>query len=242
MDKVQVIQYLLDQINGKTYLEIGVEFGKSFCPVIAQRKFAVDPIPANPQVRAHLLQHLKASYYQTTSDDFFACKGHNFHDQKIDVALVDGLHTYDQSMRDIENCLTHLSANGVIVTHDCNPPTESAAASWASLGLPRYIKLDVWNGDVWKAVVHLRSYRDDLNVFVLDCDYGLGIITRGTPENMLNLTAEEIDKMTFHDLDNNREQILNLKSPGYIYEFMEKKGAFEIHDISRKSRGISLPT
>jgi len=55
MDRIQVIQYLLREIDGKTYLEIGVEYGKSFCPIVAPRKIAVDPLPASTQVRAHLL-------------------------------------------------------------------------------------------------------------------------------------------------------------------------------------------
>jgi hypothetical protein len=222
MNRLEVVQYLLNKIGGKTYLEIGVESGESFCPIIAQRKIAVDPMPASPRVRAHLLRHLRAMYYQTTSDDFFARKGRNFEDQKIDVALVDGLHTYAQSLRDVENCLRHLSANGVIVVHDCNPLTESAAASWSSLGSPESVTW-IWNGDVWKTIAHLRSYRDDVNVFVLDCDYGLGIVTKGEPENMLKLSAPEIENMTFYNLANNRELILNLKGPEHLCAFMERR-------------------
>ena len=215
MDRIQVIQYLLSKIDGKTYLEIGVEYGKSFCPIVAPRKIAVDPVPASTQVRAHLLQHLKATYYQTTSDDFFAQKGHIFDEKKIDVALVDGLHTYAQSLRDVENCLMHLNTNGLIVMHDCNPLTESAAAL-------EFVNL-IWNGDVWKTIAYLRSCRDDINVFVLNCDFGLGIISKAEPENMLNLSGAQIGEMTFKDLDNNREKILNLKSQEYLFEFMEKR-------------------
>ncbi len=70
MNRVEILQYLLNKIGGKTYLEIGVYYGASFCPVIAQRKIAVDPIPATPRVREHLLCHLRAAHYQVTSDVF----------------------------------------------------------------------------------------------------------------------------------------------------------------------------
>jgi hypothetical protein len=60
-------------------------------------------------------------------------------------------------------------------------------------------------------------------VFVLNCDYGLGIVTKGEPENMLKLTATEIESMTFYDLDNNRELILNLKGPEHLHTFMERR-------------------
>jgi hypothetical protein len=225
MDRIQIIQYLLREIDGKTYLEIGVEYGKSFCLIVAPRKIAVDPLPASTQVRTHLFQHLKATYHQTTSDDFFAQKGHIFDEQKIDVALVDGLHTYAQSLRDVENCLRYLNTNGLIVMHDCNPLTESDALSWPPPGSNESADW-IWNGDVWKTIAYLRSCRDDINVFVLNCDYGLGIISKAEPENMLNLSGAQIDEMTFKDLDNNREKILNLKSQEYLFEFMEKRALF----------------
>jgi len=60
-------------------------------------------------------------------------------------------------------------------------------------------------------------------VFVLNYDFGLGIISKAEPENMLNLSGAQIDEMTFKDLDNNREKILNLKSREYLFEFMEKR-------------------
>jgi len=118
-----------------------------------------------------------------------------------------------------------LNTNGLIVMHDCNPLTESAAASWTSLGSPEFVNW-IWNGDVWKTIAYLRSCRDDLNVFVLNCDFGLGIISKAEPENMLNLSGAQIDEMTFKDLDNNREKILNLKSQEYLFEFMEKRAFF----------------
>jgi hypothetical protein len=222
MDRIEVIQYLLKGIGGKTYLEIGVEDGTSFCPIAAPRKIAVEPAPAHIDVRNHLFEHLNATYYQMPSDDFFAQKSHIFDNQKIDVALVDGLHEYAQSLRDVENCFGHLSSDGVIVMHDCNPATEQAARSWASLGWPESVRW-IWNGDVWKTVVHLRSHRDDLNIFVLDCDYGLGIISNGKPKNMLSFSEAQIEEMTFHDLDGDREALLNLKGQEYFFEFLESR-------------------
>jgi hypothetical protein len=222
MDRIQVIQYLLNNLDGKTYLEIGVEYGKSFCPIAAPRKIAVDPIPASTQVRQHMLQHLNATYYQMTSDMFFANKSHILNDRKIDIAFIDGLHKYPQPLMDVENCLKYLSANGTIVLHDCNPPTESAAVSRPEPGANKSADW-VQNGNVWKTIVFLRSCRNDINVFVLDCDFGLGIISKGKPDNMLNYSSAQIDEMTFKDLDSNREIILNLKSQDYLFEFVEKR-------------------
>ena len=42
-----------------------------------------------------------------------------------------------------------------------------------------------WTGDCWKTWVKLKNERDDLNMFVVDTDYGCGIITKGTQEKII---------------------------------------------------------
>jgi hypothetical protein len=39
-----------------------------------------------------------------------------------------------------------------------------------------------WTGDIWKEWVSLRSYRNNLNMFVVNCDYGCGVIGHGTQQ------------------------------------------------------------
>jgi hypothetical protein len=62
---------------------------------------------------------------------------------------------------------------------------------------------------------------------VLDCDYGLGLITPGNPEGMLAYSPEDIDAMTYRDLSDNRKNILNLHSPDYLESFLRR--ALEKH-------------
>jgi tetratricopeptide (TPR) repeat protein len=167
-----------------------------------------------------------AECHYTTSDMFFEQKAAAlFSAEKIDVAFVDGLHTYEQTYQDVLNVLSHLSTNGVILMHDCNPPTESSAypaASWeaaAKMNLPGWDGR--WCGDVWKAVIQLRATRDDLNIFVLDCDFGIGVVTKRKPDLMLDYSTDQIRSMTFSDLRHNRKQLLNLKSQAYLYQFLD---------------------
>jgi hypothetical protein len=61
-------------------------------------------------------------------------------------------------------------------------------------------------------IVHLRSTRSDLRVFVLNSDFGLGIVCYGKPENLLSFTPEAIEAMSYWDLADNRAAFLNLKS------------------------------
>ncbi len=211
----ELINSIMTEPGRRTYLEIGIRHGDTFCRINAPRKIGIDPIRATVPVKDYLINTFQATYYTKTSDLFFEEKWEIFDDDPIDVAFVDGLHAWEQVLRDVNNCLCHLSDDGVIVLHDCNPMSESAAAPGltpaARKSVPSFDGSSTWNGDVWKAIVYLRSCRFDLNIFVLDCDYGLGIITKGTPDNMLNIAPVDIPALTYDDLVANREEFLNLK-------------------------------
>ena len=57
-----------------------------------------------------------------------------------------------------------------------------------------------WCGDVWKTPALLRSTRKDLEVFVLDTDYGCGVVTRGQNTAQLQMTPAEIHALEYSDL------------------------------------------
>ena len=138
--------------------------------------------------------------------------------------FIDGLHTYEQSLIDVQNTLKFLNPTGVIVMHDCNPKDKLSALPGNSLHEVSQLNLKGWNnewcGDVWKTIANLRSVRSDLNIFVLDCDFGLGIITRGKPNNSLDFSKSKLKNLRYSDLEQGRENILNLKSENYLEEFL----------------------
>ncbi|HVZ96863.1 MAG TPA: class I SAM-dependent methyltransferase [Chitinophagaceae bacterium] len=211
----------------KSYLEIGVFNGHVFFRINSRFKIAVDP-----EFRFDFLRKLGKilinpynifnKYFQKTSDDFFRDNAPAlFLKNKIEIALVDGMHQYEFALRDVENILNYLTDNGVIIMHDCNPATAGAARSfdeWQQQGMSGQ-----WNGDVWKAIVDLRSLRKDINTFVLDCDYGLGVITRRTPEKMLLFSKADIQHLTYDQLDSNRNEWLNLQPADYANEYFNLK-------------------
>jgi len=226
MNRVEVLQRIIDKTRAHTYLEIGVEAGDCFLQIKARRKFAVDPnfnITTEKKIKwmVRNIFNVTARYYQSTSDGFFA----KFNTNKgLDVVFVDGLHTYQQSLKDVQNALDCLRKGGVIIMHDCNPPNEVAAIPADFYDYRTLSSLPGWSGewcgDVWKTICYLRSSRDDLNVFVLDCDRGLGIITRGKPETRLELTEEKLDRLTYDDLAKNRAAFLNLKDESFLFQFL----------------------
>jgi hypothetical protein len=166
------------------------------------------------------MQSGAASYFQMTSDEFFRNPPPALQADGIDIAFIDGLHTYAQALADVENCLKYLNQGGVILMHDCNPPNETVAApaaSWeeaARMNLPGWTGL--WTGDVWKVIARLRSTRKDLKVCVLDCDFGIGVVRRrgGDDESLLlSISPETIAGLGFRDLEKNRKAILDLQPP-----------------------------
>ena len=73
------------------------------------------------------------------------------------------MHEYSYALRDVENTLKYLSENGVIILHDCNPQKKEDAVSFEEWKARDF--KNTWNGDVWRTVLHLRSLRNDINIF-----------------------------------------------------------------------------
>jgi tetratricopeptide (TPR) repeat protein len=263
LKRYDIVKNVLNALNGRTYLEIGIDTAESFMNIQAPRKFGIDPVPtfnlindmlstldisrlkyscsadtgiADLTLRAHThrrIDNLKpgeiSELFYETSDIFFEKHASElFSKDPLNVAFVDGLHPWEQTYQDVLNCLEYLSPDGVILMHDCNPPTAASAHPAQSWQAAREMKLPDWDGlwcgDVWKALVQLRATRQDLNIFVLDCDFGIGVVSRGKPEAVLNLSKSQIMALAFADLDTNRQGLINLKPQDYLYEFLRTIG------------------
>lgn len=227
-NRIQIIQRLIHARKAKNYLEIGVSGGACFLRIKASKKMAVDPsfkIPVGRRLKYILKNpcNINNSFFEKTSDDFFRDERQALAHAPPDIVFVDGLHTYHQSLQDVLNSLAVLNDEGIILMHDCNPVTETAAFPAASIHDAKK-QLDdykgIWNGDVWKAVVHLRSLHKDLEVFVLDCDHGVGIVRKGTPLDTLDFREDDIERLTYQDLERHRKRFLNLKPPEYLEGFV----------------------
>jgi hypothetical protein len=138
-----------------------------------------------------------------TSDDFFAQNKETF-----DVIFIDGLHWSEQVYKDIINSLKILNEGGFIICHDINPPDEGHQI------YPQPQTQSNWTGDCWKAWVKLKTERSDLQMCVVDTDYGCGIITRGKQE-LIKVKKE----LTYDFLNKNRVELLNLIT---VDEFNQK--------------------
>lgn len=222
MNRIDVTRESLAATGSGTYLEIGVDTGVSFIPTRAKRKWGVDPSPKLSRRRRFKYAVFAAlglsgeRIFPITSDEFFETQQGRLSRHGVDVALVDGLHTYGQVLRDVRNVLNYLRPNGVIVLHDCNPSNELMATPAESMEdmIQRVDNHDwtgAWTGDVWKSIVHARSLWSDVTAFVLDCDFGVGIITKSKPETSLSYTEDDIARMNYGDLAARRHELLDLR-------------------------------
>jgi hypothetical protein len=227
MNRKKVIQTLMKGKKLSRYLEIGVFTGHIFFMIKSRFKIAVDPcFQFNPLKKSGKLFlnpfNLFNKYFEKASDDFFGENAPDiFKNDLLEIALIDGMHEYIYALRDVENTLNYLTKNGIIVLHDCNPQKKEDAVSFEEWKARNF--KGTWNGDVWRTILNLQSLRDDLNVFTLDCDHGLGIITRGKAKNKLNYSLQQIEQFSFEDFDANRESWINLKPADYFYEYFQLK-------------------
>lgn len=227
MNRINVIQACIDATAAKTYLEIGVNNGECLFNIRAPHRVAVDPefrfdfrTKLSKTIRRHDI-----TFFEETSDAFFQQHAKETFKEGIDVAFIDGLHTWKQVMRDVDHTLQFLNPKGVILLHDCNPLNEAGAYPVRE-SINEVIELagkgelpgwnGQWNGDVWKAVVELRSTRKDLRIVTLDLDWGIAMITRGVPVSPLDISSAELEQMTYRDLAARREELLALQPPSAL--------------------------
>lgn len=211
-----IIQYIIDKKKPRVYLEIGVNKGATFQHIKGPKlKIGVDPNFLISKLRIKT-PNLRNKYFEITSDEFFKNEKKLLETKGLNVVFIDGLHTYEQSLEDVKNSLKFIENKGVIVLHDCNPPEEVLADPSRPNGL-----IKGWCGNVWKTIVHLRSLYEELNVFVVDIDVGLGIVTLNKPKNTLEFDESEITKLSYKDLDANRKDFLNLKSEKYFKQYID---------------------
>lgn len=196
MNRIKIINSLVEKNDYKTYLEIGVNTpaqpGYSHTSINIPLKHGVDPAVDTT--------------YKMTSDEFF--KKHI--DKKYDIIFVDGLHIFEQVYRDITNSLKWLNDNGTIVVHDCNPTREITQR--------RDRASSVWHGDVWKAILKLRMEEPNITIYTINADEGCAIIQKGYQELFKPTIAKE-DMYTYKFFEKNKKEILNLVS---IKEFKKK--------------------
>ncbi len=190
--RLKIIQETINRKKYKSYLEIGCYRNELFNSINCEKKIGVDPYSGGT--------------IRKTSDSFFSTNKDTF-----DIIFIDGLHRYHQVKKDISNSLNVLNKDGVVMLHDCLPNNLYDQA------IPRCQNL--WNGDVWKAIVECRS-NELLDTYTCYADFGIGIILKRKNRSILNLQKSDFSSLKFSDYFNNFKEFMN------IVEFEELNNIF----------------
>ena len=199
MKRHDIINSLIAKFNYETYLEIGTQKFVNFNNIQILNKICVEPFPC-PSFDPKLYTFIG------TSDEYFKTINKN---TLFDIVFIDGDHTKEQVLKDIENSLNHLSDNGTIVCHDCLPSTELMQSKQMVKG--------AWTGDVWKGIAKLRIERTDLDIKVINTDMGCGVIRRGS--NIPYVPNGEWENYNY--FENNKNEMMNIITPDSFVKWLQ---------------------
>ena len=182
--RVDLVTNAIQKKKYQKYLEIGCDQNQLFDKIENVHKIGVDPV--------------SGGNYRATSDSFFDQNTNHF-----DCIFIDGLHEYSQVIRDIKNSLKYLNDDGVIILHDCLPD----CISKQQVPRARYS----WNGDVWKAIVEVRTweYCDTCTCLI---DQGVSIIKKRSNKKILDIDIVNFKKLSYRFFYENYAKLMRLKN------------------------------
>jgi len=155
-DYTAVLARIHAALRPRFYVEIGVSQGASLR--LARPPTFAAGIDPRPMLRHPLSAETRV--FAETSDAFFAAwdTRPEIAGRAIDLAFLDGLHSFEQTLRDFINVERRAAPGALVLVHDCLPP-DAAAAARAPTG-------SFWAGDVWKLIPILATHRPDLDMRV----------------------------------------------------------------------------
>jgi hypothetical protein len=201
-----VLSRFHEELRPKVYIEVGVLYGESLALARPPtRAIGIDPRP-DIQVKFEA----PTTIYPMTSQEFFTSV--NFVEAAgqptFDLAFLDGLHTFDNTLRDFIGVERRAGPNSVVLVHDCIPLDAETSTREQLTGF--------WSGDVWKLVLCLKKYRPDLAIgCVATAPTGLGVISRLDPNSTVlqdrfdEIVAEHMP-LEFSHLAGNPKDKLNV--------------------------------
>jgi hypothetical protein len=96
----------------------------------------------------------------------------------VSIGFIDGLHYFEQALKDFINLEAWCDPNSVVILHDTLPLDEVTQH--------RERKASFYTGDVWKTVLCLKHYRPDLDIFTIATPpSGLTVVTSLDPASRI---------------------------------------------------------
>lgn len=205
MLRSEVLQPLLDLFEAPRYLEIGVHSGETFFPLRAERKVAVDPA-FRFDTRAAERVDPSAEFHPVPSDAYF--RGLRPDASPFDVAFIDGLHTFEQTLRDLLNVLGHVRRDSVVVIDDVLP-----SGYFASLPDQRLFERlhaavpgtpAAWMGDVYRLAPFIAAFLPNWSYATVAENHGQLVMWR-EPREPRRRSVESVARATYEETVLERE-------------------------------------
>ena len=206
LKKYDIVNNLIKKYNCKNYLEISTPTTGACYDKINENNGC--------EITKELLFYYIDSNLSSLRDDLKNYNCVNFDigvlqlkRKEYDFIFVDPFHTFEQSKIDIEIAYNLLSDNGIIVVHDCFPKSINIISDNYREGS--------WCGVTYKAFIDFNINHNMTQTYVVDCDYGCGIILknikRGIPYKIPdNMTLNDVSE--FNYFINNAKELLNVIS------------------------------
>lgn len=153
-DYYAVLRWIHEILRPANYIEIGIRKADSLRLASAETTcVGIDP---EPDIQAALPPNMRV--FRTTSDAFFAQEilPSLLHSPTFALGFIDGLHLFEQALRDFINLEKFASPQSVVMLHDCLPLDAVTA--------DRTRTTHFYSGDVWKLTMCLNIHRPDLKM------------------------------------------------------------------------------
>jgi len=198
LSRSAVVQGFLNMFESPRYLEGGVLKGASFHAAKAARKVAVDP-KFQFDVQAAKAKNSTATYHEVKSDTYFGSIISP--DERFDVVFLDGLHVFEQTLRDLLNAIVYLAPGGIIVVDDILPDSNFAAMgdlkSFISLRKIGKAGSGVWMGDVYKVVYFIETFLQQFSCRGVEDNHGQLVFWRSRREAVPPRTMESVARTSY---------------------------------------------
>jgi Methyltransferase domain len=153
-DYLQYLKRFHETRRPRVYLEIGVDTGRT----LSLARPPTRAIGVDPLARGDREFDAPTTLFPLESDAFFDTgeAARALAGATVDLAFVDGLHRFEQALRDLLHVERHAGPGTIALFHDCLPLTAETATRRRRTGF--------WTGDVWKIGPILRLLRPELSV------------------------------------------------------------------------------
>jgi CheY-like chemotaxis protein len=157
MDYYEVLALVHEHLRPRSYVEIGVATGSS----LVLCKGATIAVGIDPEPRLMGSPKAVTKIIPFTSDAYFEKRDlrSDMECECVDFAFIDGLHVFEQTLRDFINVERFAGPRTVVAIHDVLPID--------ALTAERERKTSYWTGDIWRVPLCLRESRPELEIFII---------------------------------------------------------------------------